>query len=350
MDSNVAATPFFSYRNHDTLRLLDRHRAIADRVVFVFFDAWTIACRTHFDLLERMGAYGFTPIAYAAHRLTEGEIEQMYRRNLPIRADNSWHVAKEVYLTGPSLGVLLHRAADDEPATLAMQRIKGKSNPALGRPGQLRYEGRAPNRSLSLMHSSDDWAATLYESILFFDPVQLDALFRSVADGTFGPVDEQDWPLVEGCLAITNPSPVHLLLRLRLRAAAVVRRMQGPDEPLRRLTALWRAEAEAVDPRAPVPESVRRYLQMIAREQADVAELTGRPSSAVRTAPRLYHRGEPCLADALLMLSVLAEPESYMLVDGPALSRKESLFMDRWEKLLFTTTLFNFDDFLEPRP
>src|ERR1700694_2728275 len=164
MNTTIFANAF---RNQDTLRRLDRFRALADRLVFVFFDPWTLLTQTAEPLVHAILAHGFSVAAISRRRLEESDVEQIYRKNLPIRPDNAWHIPRQVYLMGTSLGLLLHHRS--AKATDLLRRIKGKANPAANSPGLLRYDFRAPNRSLSLLHSSDTWEDTIHEALVFFN-------------------------------------------------------------------------------------------------------------------------------------------------------------------------------------
>jgi len=72
---------------------------------------------------------------------------------------------------------------------------------------------------------------------------------------------------------------------------------------------------------------------------------TPRDRRAARKFVEGYHAADPA-GDLLRLLLVLNRPEEYVHVDAAALCRSLGVLQDRWEELLFTTTLFNFDDYL----
>ena len=338
-----------AFRNHDTLRRLARHHSLADRLVFVFFDPWTLLTQTAEPLLRAICAHGFSVASLRCCRLEEGDVEQIYRKNLPIRPDNAWHLPRQVYLMGVSLGLLLYHC--DAKATDLLSRIKGKANPAVNARGHLRYDFRAPNRSLSLMHSSDTWEDTLHEALVFFGPHVLEhALEQIERQPPVGAVPAPSWDL--GLEVIRRSSPSSLLVRVRLRAAAALRRVSSAHSPevlraLDSLTCLWNEHVAADDASSPVIEAMRAYLGLVQSERPLLRGLLDcSPSTYTLEYQRLYHRAEDPAADLLRLLSVLNRPEEYVHVNTEALLRSIGVLRDRWEELLFKTTLFNFDDYL----
>jgi nucleoside diphosphate kinase len=338
----------FAFRNDDTLARFERHREAERSVVFVFLDPWAVMGGTAAPLLDRILGEGFSVLARAHRRLREGDAEQIYRKNRPISGTHAWHVAREVYGMGTSWGLLLHRAAGVESAAEGMVRIKGRADPRRGTPGQLRHDFRAPNRSLSLMHSSDDWESAVHEALVFFTPAQMERALDAACAGE-PPAASRAAPDAwdEGMESVVPRSPFALLAALRLRALRALPGAEGSPAG-NALAAVWGPLLDALRVDRPVMDAARLYLRGAEAEQEPLAALLRAPASAASEDgwPRLYHGAEPRADGILRLLRVLGDPPRYGRADGDALGRESGLLRDRWEALLFRTTLFDFDDFL----
>jgi nucleoside diphosphate kinase len=334
-------------------------------VVFVFFDAWTLVTGRHIGMVRRILEQGFSLLDFEFRTLSEADAEEIYRTNHPIREGNSWHVARLVYPMGRSLGLLFGLNDADSCACARMQRLKGKANPSLNKAGQLRYDFLAPNRCLSLMHSSDGLEQVRREGAVFFEADRIDA--ACVAARGVGGRDTRGLmtDLVEagaesGMERVEEPGLAALFARIRLRLVAELRRMSVRGRPaglsswhtpLLAYKKLWEP-LDRESSRAPVMDEAKSYLQVLAREgpvlQAVVDAVQGGAGERVSYAE--YYR--PSVHEPLSLvrcLQVLNNPEAYSQWDSDRQLPRAFLY-DRWEWLLFRTHLFNFDDLLPARP
>jgi nucleoside diphosphate kinase len=323
-------------------------------VVFVFFDPWTLGTRRHIGMLEFMLEQGFVLLDFEFETLSEADAEEIYRTNHPIREGNSWHVARLVYPMGPSLGLLLGSRDEDSCACSRMQYLKGKANPALNRAGQLRYEFLAPNRCLSLMHSSDDLSQVRREGSVFFSTDRLDracALAHDGATRSKGALQQLTTDTTGlGIERIDEPGLAALFARIRLRLIKELRRL-GPlscatESNLLSYQSLWEPLSRQ-NTRGHVISEAKQYLQALAQEREPLAAITAGTAQATRERAFIeFYRPPSCDRSAILQcLQILNQPRSYSRWDSDR-QLPPHILHDRWEQLLFQTHLFNFDDML----
>jgi hypothetical protein len=289
--------------------------------------------------------------------LSEADAEEIYRTNHPIREGNSWHVARLVYPMGRSLGLLFGVHDPDSCACLRMQRLKGKANPSLNRAGQLRYDFLAPNRCLSLMHSSDSLDQVRREGAVFFAPDRLEKAYTAACDGAVnsdGISQELAGASSElGIERIEEPGLGALFARVRLRLVKELSRSYSGtgsaswQATLLSYRELWQSLNREGN-RDPVITEAKRYLQFVGRERSLVEAM----AVAIDCQPQVrdrypeYYRPpshEPL--PILRCLQVLNNPEAYSRWDSTT-QLPHNILHDRWEELLFRTHLFNFDDML----
>ncbi|MBB4041643.1 nucleoside diphosphate kinase [Microvirga flocculans] len=117
----------------------------------------------------------------------ERYFEDLYKFNLTLRNSQnqiaSWWVNRQLYTMGPSLIMVVTRPGP-LPASLhaELASLKGPSNPYQARPGDLRYDFAGCNRSVNLIHTSDDPVSMARELLIFTDPERLRALVRTGAE------------------------------------------------------------------------------------------------------------------------------------------------------------------------
>jgi len=326
-------------------------------VVFVFLDAWTLVTGRQTGMIKQILDQGFTLLDFEFRTLSEADAEEIYRTNHPIREGNSWHVARLVYPMGRSLGLLFGSVDASSCACVRMQRLKGKANPSLNRAGQLRYDFLAPNRCLSLMHSSDNLEQVRREGAVFFTAERIEAACtaaRGGIDATASLVDELAGSTAEaGIERVEEPGLGALLARVRLRLIQELRRIHPAlppwQTPLLAYRTLWEPLSKESS-RGPVMIEAKRYLQLVAREgpllETVVASVGG--STRARVSYAEYYRTAAREPMTLVhCLQVLHNPEAYSRWDSDQ-QLPRTLLHDRWERLLVRTHLFNFDDMLSP--
>jgi nucleoside diphosphate kinase len=329
-------------------------REACSPVVFVFLDAWTLVTGRQAAMVGRMVSHGFRLLDFEFKTLSEADAEEIYRTNHPIREGNSWHVARLVYPMGRSLGLLFGVGDPSSCACERMQRLKGKANPALNKPGQLRYDFLAPNRCLSLMHSSDNLSQCRREGAVFFTSDRIEQACRSALDGTVssgGPMRELTQASSEmGLERIDEPGLGTLFARIRLRITKELERLCSAVAA-RTALASYRAHWEALSrgtSRDPVVTEASRYLRLVAREKPLLEAITGAFESASRLRGVYAEYYRPPAHEPLSLvrcLQVLNTPAVYPRWDAIRQLPDDMLF-DPWEWLLFRTHLFNFDDLL----
>lgn len=329
--------------------------SVSSPVVFVFFDAWTLVTGRHADMIERIMRQGFSLLDFEFRTLSEADAEEIYRTNHPIREENSWHVARLVYPMGRSLGLLFGLSDPSSCACARMQRLKGKANPSLNKVGQLRYDFLAPNRCLSLMHSSDNPAQVRREGAVFFAPERIDRACVVAREGSTRSNELlrelTDAGAELGLERIDEPGLGTLFARVRLR---LIKELQGLhpalpswQAPLGAYRALWEALSKDTS-RGPVMKEARRYLELVTRERPLLQAIAAVVEHGVANSGSYaqYYRPGACESVSVLRcLQVLNTPEGYSRWDSES-QLPRGLLYDRWERLLFRTHLFNFDDML----
>jgi nucleoside diphosphate kinase len=105
------------------------------------------------------------------------QFEELYKFNLTVYNEQnqigSWWLNSQVYVMGPSLLLMLRSLASPHETHRLLTALKGPSTPYLGKPGQLRYDLRACNRSLNMLHCADDPVSSAREYLIFRTPDQL---------------------------------------------------------------------------------------------------------------------------------------------------------------------------------
>jgi nucleoside diphosphate kinase len=312
----------------------DRH---GEYLVFAMATPWTVRHNKLPWLLRRLAAEGLKVVAFAYKTLSAGELEQLADPRWNVIPSPNWTLLNAAYRAGPSCGLLVWVPRCWVPAAQSMRRLKGNCNPALAQPGELRYDLRAPNRLLGLIHSADDWQGTLREATMFFAE-RLDQVLKNTGDEPPA-IPERDILDGVGLAAATEQSAAALLLDLRVRAAARVQRL-CPDSDLQTLLELWRSASEQDFLDRPVSQEIQAYLAVVQAEKPHLQMLQRRIESSGNS---------PDLLTVLLQfLMQLNAVEGYGQLATEAVVAGVPVFRDSWEKLLFRTTLFCFPELHQP--
>jgi nucleoside diphosphate kinase len=315
-----------------------------DNLVFAFFHPWTIYCGKAKPMLESIIRQGFRVAEFSFHRLTERDIEFVYAGNRPISKLTSWYIPRQLFEMGMSCGVIFYRKEPGQTATGMMTRLKGKSQPFLNSPGQLRYDFRAANKSINLIHSSDDCESTIAEALIFFTPEEVEWALRCGHLARFAECEARllRHPAYTGLESICDEAATTLLIKLRIRALNLLGRTLDPAV-CKPLFELWNRLLDRDYLALSVHEEAKQYPSLIADEQRllqPVLHSLHGPSGVDR--PRRSLKRTP-VAAITGFLETLAEPDRYGEADSEALL-SVPVFFDCWEEQLFKTTLLHFDE------
>ncbi|HZN20293.1 MAG TPA: hypothetical protein VFB84_19195 [Micromonosporaceae bacterium] len=231
-------------------------------------------------------------------------------------------------LGGPAMHRLLARVPDS--AADRLTGLKGKSDPRLGRPGELRTELGAMNKIINLVHSAEETADVVRECAILLDEATLSRVWSPEG----GPVRfGTDHRRLAAGVAVrpAGVSFAHTATALRWRIVAAVANRLPPDSDLsavdRTLTAQasWLDSADSRRPLAALAGFRHRFAG-----QAVTAKLRCRvPAGADPVADRL--------------LDALDEVEAGLFADRGDADRlwcacdQAGLPVDPWERLVVST-------------
>ncbi len=102
----------------------------------------------------------------------ERDFEELYKFNLTLRNEQnmigSWWINRLLYTAGPSVALILKSQVSGQRSPYeTLAAIKGPSDPQLCERGQIRYDFRAANVALNLIHTSDDPISSVREFQIF---------------------------------------------------------------------------------------------------------------------------------------------------------------------------------------
>jgi len=321
-------------------------------LTFVFLDGWSVNTGRVSGMVDAMLRDGFRLLDAQYKGLSEADAEEIYRENHPIREGNSWHVARLVYPMGRSLGLLLAHP-EARCACERMRRLKGRANPALQALGQLRHAFLAPNRILSLMHSSDDLRQTYREGSVFFSHERIDrallaAQKREQSAGVFDLVAGHD---ALGLERLQEPGLGELFAKVRLRLVDELRprleRVQTLAAALGVYRDVW-VDAAKPAPRQHALLEARAYLRLVLLETEKLNSLLSALDNErpwARESAHFYRNDWHESERVVQSLWILNRPSAYSTWDSVR-QLPPSILYDRWESLLFRAYLFNFDDLM----
>lgn len=140
------------------------------------------------SIISRVAAHDLVVLDAQTVRPHPRLMEELYRytqvRLMAAGNRPMWWYTPRYYDLGPALALIVGRTSDRgaaagrPSASERLAEIKGPSNPALGRPGQLRYDHRSQNMVMCVVHSSDASQTMLREACLFFGA---DRVARAIA-------------------------------------------------------------------------------------------------------------------------------------------------------------------------
>ncbi|MGW1067469.1 nucleoside-diphosphate kinase [Streptomyces aureus] len=166
------------------------------------------------------------------------EYEELYKFNLTLQNEQNmlshWWLTSRQFTIGHSIALLVRvpeKVRGERTAYEYFGELKGPSNPYLARPGQLRYDLRATNLALNMVHCADDPLCTAREALIFGNTAQVIAGLRCSADLRAGTTD-RDWAeraaeqFAQAVRAVRAPRvdvrlvPVLTTVKLRVRGLA----------------------------------------------------------------------------------------------------------------------------------
>lgn len=305
-------------------------------IIFVFFDPWSVYQNYHRQITMQIIENGYNLVRYRFKKLTDSDIEQVYRKNTPISSERSWHIPKEIYTMGVSCGLLLafHSGRDGYDD---LKKLKGKSQPLLNSQGTIRFDYKAPNKSLSLLHTSDDFESTLLEGAVFFSKDEI--LMVQAPHARFNLFSEYHVP----CAAINQTSAVCLLLKVRLRILEGLKKESNDN--FNTLEVLVFKYLNNDFSSLTVEEETKIYLDFIREEEQTLRTELGFSEVFCSSIPTWYSYSLN-LNYWKEGLKVLNNVKSYPHVNSKAFIDSIPVFYDPWEEVLFKTTLFHFPELI----
>ncbi|WP_315792639.1 MULTISPECIES: nucleoside-diphosphate kinase [unclassified Bradyrhizobium] len=183
MDYLVEESDFTNSRAHlsilDWLRQFpdDDHRLLKD-TIFTIILPDAIKGGKLLEISRRCIDEGYIPIlTKVIMKSPERKFEELYKFNIAnnigeycaeIDRGGMWWLNRRAYSTCPVVAMVLRKVSRIlvTPHT-DFRKLKGVASPYAAQPGQLRHDFEAVNRSLSLMHSSDEPLSTVRELRIF---------------------------------------------------------------------------------------------------------------------------------------------------------------------------------------
>jgi nucleoside diphosphate kinase len=144
-----------------------------DRTVFALVAPDAVARHVGGEVVRRMRAAGFTPIASKPIWRRPAALDSFNERNISqVWKSYLYRLVDRLFAFGPSVALLLR---DDAPVAGVdsherMRLLKGASQPELVEAGTIRGDLDSTNIMLALMHSSDTAAESAQESVVFTSP------------------------------------------------------------------------------------------------------------------------------------------------------------------------------------
>jgi nucleoside diphosphate kinase len=325
------------------------------RVAFVFFDPWSVNQNLHIDITKRILDSGFQIADFSYTRLSACDIENIYKKNKPIDVNKSWYVSGKIYTMGVSCGLLFYYRGefinDYDNASLLLNSLKGKSNPLLNNKGNLRFDFRAPNKSLSLMHCSDDWQSICNESVSFFSADQLMQALNLVSFGNnLIPVGKEKCffeSAIFSVIGFIRAIPAtHLLVKIKAR---ILDRIYWQENDISKpLIELYSKYLERDFLKFRVEEEIDEYLKFVDKEKEILERTKLKFQQQDDSIFTNWNNGDHSKYILVAAFMLLTNTSRYSSMDTSKFIRLlPSIFYDEWEELLFQTTLYHFDDMCE---
>lgn len=144
-----------------------------DRTVFALVAPDAIARHAGGEVLRRMAAEGFVPVAWKPLWRRPAALDAFNERNISqVWQTYLYRLVDRLFRFGPSIALLMY---DDTPVAGVsshdrLRALKGASQPELVKAGTIRGDLDSTNIMLALMHSSDTAAESQQEAAVFTGP------------------------------------------------------------------------------------------------------------------------------------------------------------------------------------
>jgi nucleoside diphosphate kinase len=134
-------------------------------------------------VIAHLRAQGLEPIeAWPLMNPKLRQFEELYKFNLTLQNEqnqvSSWWLNGQVYCMAPSLLLMVVSTHEPDSVHQRLALGKGPSTPHRGRGGQLRYDLRACNKTLNLIHCADDPLSTAREYLIYRKMADLHAVLH----------------------------------------------------------------------------------------------------------------------------------------------------------------------------
>ncbi|HET8658141.1 MAG TPA: hypothetical protein VFM55_03985 [Micromonosporaceae bacterium] len=327
--------------------------ALAQRTGLVIFTPGCLVAGQLDRGVELLTGAGFEVVLGQLLRFTPETVRRMWRYQLATFRPDRWQLILDLLLVGPSLLVVVRDrsggpaavppcAALGGPAVRPLPArvpdsaadrltgLKGKSDPRLGRPGELRTELGAMNKIINLVHSAEETADVVRECAILLDQATLSRVW--CPEG--GPVPfGADHRRITAGVAVrpAGVSFAHTAAALRWRIVAAVANRLPPGIDLSTVDHTLAAQARWLD-----SADSRRPLAALAGFRHRFA---GQGVTA-----KLRCRA-PAGADPVVdrLLDALGEVEAGLFADRGDADRlwcacdQTGLAVDPWERLVIST-------------
>ncbi|HSR25175.1 MAG TPA: hypothetical protein VLW53_16590, partial [Candidatus Eisenbacteria bacterium] len=153
------------------LSLVPHHRlesVLRNTGLVIFTPAALVAGRVE-QGLEVLEGGGFRPVFARLLLFDEALVRRVWRYQLDTFRHDRWLLILDLLEAGPSLLLLVRGPAGaGGTGTTAdrLKELKGPSDPALARPGQLRHEMGGMNKVINLVHSAEEWSDVVRETAI----------------------------------------------------------------------------------------------------------------------------------------------------------------------------------------
>ncbi|MEV0455748.1 nucleoside-diphosphate kinase [Catellatospora methionotrophica] len=139
--------------------------------------------------LKFLDRHGFRIVATEPVGFDRMLARELWRYQHTLASLDRLAVVDQMLSVGPALLLLMHGPDGAVPATTALSRLKGASNPAGRPPGTLRELLDQPNRLFALVHCADEPADLVRELGILVDSPTRRRLIRALVDGELAAAD-----------------------------------------------------------------------------------------------------------------------------------------------------------------
>ncbi len=121
------------------------------------------------EIVQWLHQVGFKIVLYKFGEVKGEELDKLYLF-VKRKYQESWWIMERAYSMAPALAmVLVGNKNNHEHACARLRDLIGPTTPEAGTKGNLRYDLKGVNRVFNIIHVSDDPAAALRESSVFFE-------------------------------------------------------------------------------------------------------------------------------------------------------------------------------------